>query len=520
MSDTPQPPKPNLPPIPSSGGAPGESDPLAEAKRRLEDMDWHGAVEVAEQVLSSDPQNPEANRLRDTGRRRVDELEAKLQRMKRVANAKQDIARLIDAGELQGAAEHLRRAMNALGNEPALVELEQSLQTARDRADLARQNEWARRRQREAQALIDESARLATRGDYEGMLEKLRQAKRVDPEHDQIDQLLATGQRQAEEHARQEVEDRQIRAAEASIRRLLDSLHLEQAETRLHAARRRFGEPLRFDPLQRRLEDLRRSARIDMPLPTPENLKNVAQLAPIIRRKERSLAEAYSWNAALLFPLRRPVLWLSLAGVLLVLDLVVYGLGLNPAVGLLGPLLGLILLPAITRTTLEGVNDPPSPQSLLKHARVGIDAAIVFGSILAFGLPLLLLILTRRLHPLLEADSGPLGWLLLAILLWGACALLVPAWGVAAAFGASYVTRLDRLVSCLVASGRGVLTVNAIFVYFALGLVLRAFAHDLAPAVGLPVLALFEAYGLVLLPHLLGIMVRNRRLDWAILHAT
>lgn len=482
-------------------------------------MDWHGAVEAAKTALSSDPQDVEARTLHDTARRRVDELEAKLQRKKRVADAKNDITRLIDAGELQGAAEHLRRAREALGNEPALAELEAALQASRDRADLARQNDWAQRRSKEAQALIDESARLATRGDYDGMLDKLRQAKRIDPEHDQIDQLLATAEAQAKEYEKQEMEDRQVRAVESDIRRQLDSLYLDQAETRLHAARKRFGDQPRFDPLQRRLEELRRSARADTPLPTPENLNKLSQLEPIIRRKERSLADAYSWTAALLFPLRRPVLWLTLAAVLFAVDLLVHNFGLNPAIGLLGPLFGLILLPAITRTTLEGLNDPPTPYSLTKHARLGIDTATIFGSVLVFGLPLLLLVLTRAWHPLLDAGSSPVGWLLLAVLLWGTCALLVPAWGVAAAFGASYATRVDRLIACLGASGRSILTVDAIFVYFVLGLVLRAFAHDLAPAIGLPLLALFEAYGLVLLPHLLGVTVRNRRMDWARLHA-
>ena len=221
-------------------------------------------------------------------------------------------------------------------------------------------------------------------------------------------------------------------------------------------------------------------------------------------------ARADSWTASLLFPLRRPMLWLTLAGVLLAVDVLVHLLEVNPAFGLLGPLLGLVLLPAITRTTLEGVNDPPSPHSLAKHTRPGVDALTIFGSVVVLGLPLLLFILARPWHPLLDAESGPAGWLILSVLLWGTCALLVPAWGVAAAFGASYSTRLDRLVACLGASGRSILTVDAIFVYFVLGL---------APAVGLPLLALFEAYGLVLLPHLLGVTVRNRRMDWARLHA-
>ena len=524
MSDSTPPNTPkDLPPIPQapspSPSSASGSDPLAEAKRRLDEMDWHGAAEAAKDVLASQPENPEARALHDTARRRVDELEAKLQRKKRVAGAKRDIERLIEAGELQGAAEHLKRAREALGNESALAELDEALRSARDRADLARQNEWAQRRSKEAQSLIDESARLATRGDYDGMLDKLRHAKRVDPEHHQIDELLATAERQAEDYKRQEAEDRQIQIAEADIRRFLDSLYLDEAETRLHAARKRFGAEPGFDRLHQRLDDLRRSASTDTPLPTPENLNKISQLEPIIRKKERSLAKAYSWTAALLFPLRRPMLWLSLSAVLFAVDLLVHNFGLNPAFGLLGPLVGLILLPAITRTTLEGVNDPPSPYSLTQHTRLGVDALTIFGSVVVFGLPLLLLILTRPWHPLLDAGSSPVGWLILAVLLWGSCALLVPAWGVAAAFGASYATRLDRLVACLGASGRSILTVDAIFVYFVLGLVLRAFAHDLAPAVGLPLLALFEAYGLVLLPHLLGVTVRNRRMDWARLHA-
>lgn len=491
---------------------------IEQAKHLFQDMDWHGAVQAAERVLATQPDHAEARQLRDMAKQKVDELDAQLQQKKRVADARRDIQRLIDAGELQGAAEHLRRANEALGSESAFDELDQALRQARSEADLARQNEWAQRRSKEAQALIDESARLATRGDFEGMLEKLRQAKRTDPEHDRIDELLATAERQAKEYAEQEVQDRQIRIVESDIRRMLDSLYLDQAETRLHAARKRFGDDPRLGLLQRRLEDLRSSARTEVALPTPENLNKLSQLEPVIRQRQRSLADAYSWNASFLYPLRRPVLFLTLAAVLFAVELLVHNFRLHPIVGLLGPLFGLVLLPAITRTTLEGVNDPPSPYSLTKHLRLGVDALIIFGTVLVFGLPLLLFVLARPWHSFLDAGSSPVGWMMLAVLLWITCALLVPAWGVAAAFGPSYATRIDRLLACLNASGRSILTVDAIFVYFVFGLVLRAFVHDLAPAIGLPLLALFEAYGLVLLPHLLGVTVRNRRLEWAKLH--
>jgi len=92
MSDSPQGNDPSPPPVPTPSSA---GDPLADAKRRLDDMDWHGAVEAANAVLAAQPENAEARTLRDAARHRVDELEAQLQRKKRAASAKRDIARLI-----------------------------------------------------------------------------------------------------------------------------------------------------------------------------------------------------------------------------------------------------------------------------------------------------------------------------------------------------------------------------------------------------------------------------------------
>lgn len=498
---------------------PSAAELLRQARRHFEEMDWHGALDLANRAVAAEPTSDEARRLRDTAREKVQELESELQRKKAVAAARRDVSGRLEAGEIQGAAEHLRRAIEAYGRVPALEALEEELHQARALADVKAKDEWAERRSREARELIDESARLATRLDYDGALEKLRQAQRIDPEHEQIDELIATAESQARSYAEEEAKDRQIEVAIQGVRRLLDGFHLEGAETRLHMARKRFGDDPRLDPLERRLAELRRSARSDVALPTPQNLNKISQLEPLIRQRQRSLAEAYSWTAALLYPLRRPALFLSLAAVLFAVGLLVHNFRLHPLLGVVGPLFGLVLLPAIVRHTLEGQNDPPTPYQLGKHARFAADAALILGAFLVFCLPILLFVLTRPWHPLLEADSGPVGWMLLAVLLWGACALLVPAWGVGAAFGPSFATRLDRLFSCLGISGRAILTVNAVFFYVVLGLVLRALLLEVVPWVALPALALFEAYGLVLLPHLLGVMVRDRRLEWAKVHA-
>ncbi|MEM7584323.1 MAG: hypothetical protein AAF560_13120 [Acidobacteriota bacterium] len=492
----------------------------SDAQTLLAANDWQGALAAARESLSLQP-NDEVRALAEKARAELEHRAEQYHVQQAVKEAQQDVERLIEARELARAGQRLRQAIDTLGNLATFVELERRLDKSKSDLSFRQRVEWAERRANEAESLIAEAGLLSRRNAFTDAVERLEAARQLDPSHPDLDQHLATARTALEQQTAERQRVEAIAARRSDVRSHLDALRLDAAAEAIRDASQEFGEPQHFAAERTRLERLRsaeRSARD--PLPGAQ-LDSAAE-AELLRR-QRSLAAAYSWKQALLYPFRglgSVALW-SLFGALLACDLLAHLLGGVPFAGRLPGLLKLGVLaavvaamPALVRDTLNGRNLLP-PWGELSDLRSRARDLLQFGGLLLLAsLPLLLILLTRPWHGGLKPDSGPISWLLAAAGAWLGIALVVLVGGAAIAFGNRQIPRLAQHVRAL-AQGRpeSLLTLDGLFAAGLVILVIRTALAPNLPWLGLPLAQLLTAYLLILAPHLMGILIRRHRVE-------
>jgi hypothetical protein len=145
----------------------------------------------------------------------------------------------------------------------------------------------------------------------------------------------------------------------------------------------------------------------------------------------------------------------------------------------------------------------------------GRDVARVGALIILAFLPLLFWLLTRGVHHQLDTEAGPLGWLMTTALLWTACALLVLLAGAVEVFGKPWFSKPQcHLRAFQSISGDLLFVIDVFFVLLIAVVFLRAFASAVL-GVGTLLASFFEIYALFTVPHLVGVLVRHRRLELA-----
>ncbi len=483
------------------------------ARELLDAGDRPGALKVAEQSLRFAP-TPEAREIREQVNAELDEEAERRQHRRAVAEAADDVERLLDARELLQAGRRLRQANDQLGRHRAFDELGRRIDRAKSDLRFRQRVEWAERRSREADGRIADAARLSLKADYAQAIEQLEAARELDPSRPDLDGLLETARaaHERQEARRKRVEELDRRAAEITSH--LDALRLDQAEDAIRRARE-LGEPERFAPLAARLRGLR-EVELDDREPiaaAPEDRQAEAEML----RRQQALAAAYSWKQTFLYPFRGagPTVFWALLGAWVALDV----LSAVPRIGFVFAaasmallIVALGLVPPLVRATLAGRNLLPAPGELADVGRWARDVARAGILVAVAGLPFVILLATRPWHGAPSAASGPALWLAAAAAGWLAAAFLAAAAGAVEAFGFDQAPRLARHARALSAAGADGLL--AIDVVFALGLfaVVLALAPA-APWLFQPLARALSAYGLLLVPHLIGVVVRRHRLE-------
>ncbi len=489
---------------------------LADKARALLDSgDQRGALKVAEQSLRFAP-IPAAREIRDQAGAQLDRDAERRQHRQAITEAADDVERLLAARELARAGQRLHQAINLLGSHQRFEELGKRIDRAKSDQQFRQRVEWAERRAREAEGLVKEAGRLSLKGAYGEAVERLEKARQLDPSHPDLDGRLETAraalERQLEEQQLAEELNRRI----ALIGSHLDALRLDEAEKTIRQCAHEYGEPERFASLTIRLEQLReaeRSGRVQLPAGAPVDRRTEAAML----RRQQVLAAAYSWKQTFLFPFRGHGLqafWILLA-VLVTLDV----LAAVPRVGFVFDILSALvliaaagLIPHVVRATTSGRNLLPSWDELADPAHSTGDM-LRFGGLLALGgLPLVLLVTSRPWHGAPGTGSGILTWLAVAILGWLGSAFVVAAAGATEAFGYRQAPRLLRHARGLLAGGTDALF--AIDVVFLLGLLAIVLAFvPFATWLFMPTARVITVYGLLLAPHLIGVLVRRHRLE-------
>ncbi len=508
------------------------------ARALLDAGDHRGALKIAEQSLRFAPV-PEAQEIRDQAGAELDREAERRQYRQAVTEAVDDVERLLGARELVRAGQRLRQAIDQLGHHQSFEELGRRIDRAKSDLQFRQRMEWAERRSREADGLILEASRQSLKGAYGEAVERLEKARELDPSHPDLDDRLETARAAHQRQLAQRQRTEEIGHRVAEIRSHLDGLRLDAAEQAIRECTRDYGEPERFAPLATRLERLREVERSgstqavrrppsggtvdsspsgetevgETDAGTPSDRRTETEML----RRQQVLAAAYSWKQTFLFPFRGtgPIAFGILLAVLVFLDV----LAVIPKVGFVFDLLsGLTLIaaaglvPHVVRMTAGGRNLLPSWDELAEPARWGRDLLRLGGLLALGGLPLLLLLATRPWHGAPDAGSGILTWLTVAILAWLGASFLVAAAGATEAFGYRHAPRLSRHARGLRAGGTDALF--AVDVVFLLGLLATVLAVvPVASWLFTPISRALTVYGLLLVPHLIGVLVRRHRLE-------
>ncbi len=488
----------------------------------IDGKNWRGALQEAERILKLDPKNEEAIELKRQARTELDREEGKQHHTQEIDTARQDVERLIAADALPLASRRLQEVIERLGQDAAFTELAERIDQAKAALQVSKRREWTERRIREAEDLVRLAGKLSLQGRYEEAIERLHAARELDPNHAEIEGMLKEAttawERQSAERRRSEL----LAARRAEIRRLLDAVDLKRAEALLHQARTEFGDE-HFAALRTRLNALQEAQTLTptSPLPVAGAPGDPGTEAAALRR-QHAFASAYSWKQVLLYPFRSTG-FIAFWGIFLALE-ILDGL---PAVGrvfgilrLLVPLAVLGLVLGIVRATLEGKTDLPPWSTLLDLRRWVLDFLLWVAIAAVAVLPLVLFVVASGWHALLSSDGGPLGWWIAALLGWLAAAIVVLACGGAGAFGNRQIPRFVRHARALRAGERDtLLAINIVFGVVVAIVVLRATFVPFIPWIGSPLAAGLEAWGLLAVPHMIGVVVRRHHLELARLYS-
>ena len=488
---------------------------LDRSQKLFENGNWRGVLQETERLLRLDPENTAARDLWQRARKEAESQETERQRRQALETAQHDIGRLIEAGELISAEQRLRSALSELGREEGFDELQRKLDRARSDLKFRQRVEWAERRANEAEGLLHEAHRLSLQGELAEAVQCLERAQGLDPSHPEIPDRLATAyaarDRQDEERQRAGHLVERIQ----TIRHLLESLRLTEAEALLQRTAEELGQDDRLVPLRQRLHRLQQGERGTAQLARIGTGEIDSRLtAELLRRQQESWA-AYTWRQAFQFPLRDRALLatLALALVLTALD----GLALVAPFGFVFGVMRLLLLialltlaPVLVRTGVQGKNHFPHPDHLLGATGWSRGGPRMAAVLLVLFLPLVLWLATQRWHHLLTGFWGSLGWCVAALLLWLACALGVFALATGATYGEAAYFHFGRHLKALATVPEPLMAViHGCFGAIALWVLGRALLLPWQPWLAIPLLAVGEAYALVVLPHLLAVAMRR-----------
>ncbi|MEO1086375.1 MAG: hypothetical protein AAFY88_19230, partial [Acidobacteriota bacterium] len=479
---------------------------LARARDAAARGDWNGALNQAELALTLAPGHAEAEDLRTRARGQLAARASDAQRQRSLDEARGDVERLMAAGELARADQRLQQAVDTLGREPAFAKLGAAIDQAKKDQDFKRRFEWRERRAKEAEGLIQEATRLALGGDFENAVRRLETARELDPTHPEIDQKLETNRVALERHSKEQARAAALERTITDIRGHLDGLRLDDAAQGLAAVRAELRDDPRFVRLEERLAGLREANTAAGILPTPENLPTLsAPVRSAIRQHQRAVAGAYSWRQAFAYPIRGGAAHGGVLALLLVVGHALSGWLDLPDFTLL--ITSAVALPALVRSTLDDHNRVPPPGALWRGPASLLDIVLTALLLAAAAAPAVAWTLLGDRHGLFEI--GPLGFLGLTVLLWAGAWWASSAVGVTVAFG----LRRALVPHKLALPGATLLAVSAVAFSLVAGSIWLLTAVE--PILGIPLAVLYESAGLLLLGHLIGVMVRSRRLEWA-----
>jgi hypothetical protein len=500
---------------------------LGDARFAYQNGEWQQAVAAAEAYLSvaQDPQAEgaaEAAELRQKAQLHLTQIGREKIQREAFEAAVRDVERLLGGRELQQAAARLAQAIQRLGHHPSFEQLQKRIDAAKSEQQFQLRNDWAERRARELESLIQDSVRASMANDFQRSVEKLEAAKKLEPEHPELESKLEVARGLLEKQKAEQRKAADLNGLLEDLRAHLDALALDKAELLLQRASGRYPEAAdRFAPLRQRLALLREAESAAI-LPTPEDLSKLNRhTEAALADRQRALAAAYSFGQALLYPLRGagPAFLAIIGGLLLAVDAAAVYLPL------LGPLRSGLPLPfffftlPLLTATLEGGNQPRWADLKMtgRDFLVGF-LGVVITSVLT--LPLLLFVAIRGNHHLIDAGSGPFGFLLLAVLAWISFPPLPPLLGITAAFGPRHLLRIGRHFRFMAADGGLPWKVATLgFGLFLLAFLSRLALGPLVPWLGLPLSAFLTAYALIGLPHWIGVAVRRRRIELARLYS-
>lgn len=483
----------------------------------LDSGKWHDALRQSERILRMDPRNPEAIDMKRRARAEIERDQADRQALHEIDLAREDVERLIAADELVSASRALGEAVDRLGRHDVFEDLAGRLDQAKAELQARKRLEWTQRRLKEADDLVHQASRLNLQGRYEQAIERLEKARELHPDHAEIEDLLHAAETA---YRRQQAERRRADAAQSAIseiRQLLDALRLDEAAKRLEAAMARVGrDNAQLQALGTRLRRLREADSEALPPPEAQPLVHGTVSEALTRQHE--LASAYTWKQTLLFAFRGDgIKVLSVYTVLAVgLEALAAWQPVGPvflALRCLVPLGALGWLLAIVRLTAQGKNRLSSWGEILDVRRRGIDDALALAIVAVACLPAAVLVATRSWHGLL---AGTAGWGLMSVAGWGGAAFGVLAGAAAGVFGPRFVLRGARHAGALAAGApETVLAADVVFATAVALVVLRVTVLPLVPWIGLPVVAALEAYALLAIPHMIGVVIRRRRIELA-----
>lgn len=485
-----------------------------QARAFLDGEKWSAAQEQAERVLRADPQNEEALTVKRRAQVALEREAARKHADLDVEAARQDVERLILAGEVAGANRSLQEAIDRLGRHEAFEALGRQLDQAKAELQAKKRFEWNQRRLKEAEDLVRQAGRSSLQGQYEEAIRRLHQARELHPDHPEIEGMLQAAQAAEERNRLERRRSEALQAAKLEIRQLLDALRLSDAAVRLQVARGRFEDDTDFQDLAIRLQRLREAESAGQAPAAPKGVDPRTEAEALER--QRALASAYSWKQALLFTFRGEGVKIFWGALILILGLETLAAWVETPI-VLGVLRWLVsvavlgwLLP-IVRETFLGHGTFPASNELTDLKSRAVDIALTLGMLVAAAAPLVVWTLARGWHGLF---AGPTGWWCFVVLLWLASAFFVTASGAAGSFGYRNVPRIVRHARGVrVAAPELCLVVNFVFGLTITVMVLRAILVPYIPWMGAPLAAIFEVYGLLTAPHLIGVAIRRHRIE-------
>lgn len=495
---------------------------LEQARISFEAQDWRGASRAADVVLRLDPAHRGASELQEQARVHLERQEGQKQRREALESVQEDVERLIAARELGQAASRLRDARESLGHELVFDELRHRIDRARSDLQFRQRIEWAERRAKEAERLIQEASSFSLKGEYSSAIESLEAARELDPSHPDLADLLAAADSALEKHLERKRRSEALGAHEQRIGALLDQVRLEEAERALADAEQELGSVDGLGRLRGRLGRMREAKQGSRLLSnggirhiTSQDLKDRDVLTAL--SQQEVLWKSYPWNQVLLFPFRGlggPVL-VSMLGLGALLDFLVW-MGAPSILWFLLSLVAVGFVPAIVRVTLEGKNQLLEFQDLGNGRSWLRDWPRMLTLVCSLGGPLFLWVVLREFHGSMTDVSGPSGWLLATALLWLACAIGVLSLGVGELFGGEFMLRLKGHLRFLGSSSLAPHLVIALpFGLLVLGFLARWVLLPEIPWLGSLLSRGFEAYALLAVPHAVGTLARSRSLGLA-----